>query len=162
MSRRTSIAQTQNSMESHDRQLTFGSHASIVGSKMKQQAGALRCLTSTDWGYDKSTLRFSYIAMDRSAVEYTAAAWLPWDSLSTMEKQEMCQRYAGRAITGQVKMTPAEADLPTVATRTTQLSTIAMEKSLRMPDTHPRRQIATTKVRQRTKKSSWRKTAGEA
>ena len=47
----------------------------------------------------------------------------------------MCQRYAGRAITGQIKKTPveailAEADLPTVATRVTQLSTLAMEKSL--------------------------------
>ena len=35
----------------YDRQLTFGLHASIVGSKMKQQAGALRCQASEDWGY---------------------------------------------------------------------------------------------------------------
>ena len=47
----------------------------------------------------------------------------------------MCQRYAGRAITGQIKTTPAEAilaeaDLPTIATRATQLNTILMEKSL--------------------------------
>ena len=47
----------------------------------------------------------------------------------------MRQMYAGRVITGQIKKTPvkailAEADLPTVATRATQLSTIAIEKSL--------------------------------
>ena len=56
----------------------------------------------------------------------------------------MCQRYAGRAITGQIKTTPvkailAEADLPTVATRATQLSTIVIEKPFRMPDTNPRK-----------------------
>ena len=51
----------------------------------------------------------------------------------------------------------AEVDLQTVAIRATQLSTIAMEKSLRMPHTNSRRKIATAEVRQRTKKTSWRK-----
>ena len=51
------------------------------------------------------------------------------------EETGMCQKYAGRAIAGQIDSTLveailAEADLPTVATRATQLSTIAMEKSL--------------------------------
>ena len=63
----------------------------------------------------------------------------------------MCQRYAGGRITGQTKITPvkvisAEADLPTVATRATQVSTIAMEKTLWMPDTNLRRQIATAEA----------------
>ena len=54
----------------------------------------------------------------------------------------MCLRSSGRAVTRQIKMTPveailAEADLPTVATRVTQLSTIAIEKSLQLPDTNP-------------------------
>ena len=40
----------------YDRQHSFGLHVSIVGSKMKQQAGAQRCLTSTDWSYEKSIL----------------------------------------------------------------------------------------------------------
>ena len=50
----------------------------------------------------------------------------------------------------------AEADLPTVSTRATQLSTMAMEKSLGMPDTNPRKQIATAEVLQHTKRASWR------
>ena len=79
----------------------------------------------------------------------------------------MCQRYAGRAITGQFKTTPteailAEAFLPTVAKRATKFSTIAMEKPLRMPDTNPRRQLAIERVCQRTKNKSWRKIASEA
>ena len=146
--------------------LTIGLHASIVGSKMKQQAGTLRYLALTDWGYDKSILRSIYIASGRSTVEYAAAAWLPLVSISTMVMLDTCQRYSGRAITGQIMTTPveailAEADLPTVATRATQLSTIAMEKSLRMPDANPGKQIASAEIRQRSKKTSWRKIASE-
>ena len=108
----------------------------------------------------------TYIAAGRSTVEYAAVAWLPWILISTMEKLEMCQRYAGRATTGQIKTTPveailAEADLPTVAIRATQPSTIAMEKSIKMPDTDRRKQIATADGLQRTTKTSWRKKASE-
>ena len=86
--------------------------------------------------------------------------------ISLIEKLEMCQRYAGKAITGQIKTIPveailSEADLPTVAIRAMQLSSTDIEKSLLMPDTNPRRQIATVEVRQRTKKTSWRKKASE-
>ena len=144
----------------YDRQLTFGMHVYIVGCKMKKQAGAVRCLASTDCGYEKSILRLIYIATGRSTVKYASAAWQPWAStISMMEKLEISQRNAGKAITGQIKTTPvkailAEADFPTVATRATQLSTIVMEKSLLMPDTNPRMQIATAEVRQSTKKTS--------
>ena len=134
---------------------------------MKQLIGALRCLASTDWGYEKSISRSTYIAMGRLTVEHTTAAWLPWVLNSMMEKLKMCQRYAGRAISGQIMTThakkiSAQADIPTVATGATQLSTIAMEKSLWMPDTNPRNQIATADVRQPTKKKSLRKKASEA
>ena len=50
-----------------------------------------------------------------------------------------------------------EADLPNVSTRATLFSTIAMEKSLRMSDAIPKRQLATAEVRQRTKKICWQK-----
>ena len=50
----------------YDQQLTFGLHMSIVGSKMKQQGGALMCLGLLYWGYNKSILRSTYIATDRS------------------------------------------------------------------------------------------------
>ena len=78
----------------------------------------------------------------------------------------MHHRHAGRAITGQIKTTPVEAiladgEVPTVDTKSTQLSTKAIEKSLLMPDTNPSKQIATSEVHQRTKKTSWRKKASE-
>ena len=126
---------------------------------------ALRCLATTDWGYDKQTLRATFIATGRSAVEYAATAWLLWVSSSTMEKLETCQRFAGRAITGQVKTTPveailAEANHPKIGTRATQHCAIALEKSKRIALENPRHQIAEQSSRQRTKKPSWRAKAG--
>ena len=78
----------------------------------------------------------------------------------------MCQSYVERAITGQTKTTPvgailADADLTIVATRATQLSTIAIGKSLRMPDKNQRSQIVIAEVCQCTKNTSWRKKASE-
>ena len=149
----------------YDRQLTFAPHATTVGGKLRRQASALRCLATADWGYDKQTLRATFIATGRSAVEYAAAAWLPWVSSSTMEKLETCQRFAGRAITGQVKTTPvgailAEANFPKISTKATQLCAIALEKSKRIAAENPRHQIAEQSCRQRTKKPSWRAKAG--
>ena len=76
---------------------------------MKQQAGVFRCLAATDWGYEKSILRSTYIATGRSTVEYAAAAWQPCVSLSTMGKLKMCHRYAEKVITRQMKTTHVEA-----------------------------------------------------
>ena len=78
----------------------------------------------------------------------------------------MYQRNAGRAITGQIKATPveaiaAEADLTTVATKATQLSSIAMEKSILMPEANPRRQTATAEARQHTEKTTKKEKACE-
>ena len=140
----------------YGRHITYGLHACNVGSKMKQQATALSCLASADWGYDKSILWYIYIATVGSNIEYAAAAWPTWVSISTMEKLEICESHAGRAIIGEIKSTPieailAETDHPTVATRATLASTMAMKKSLQIPAMNPRRQIATADVRQRTK-----------
>lgn len=55
----------------------------------------------------------------------------------------------------------AEANLPSIKTRSTQLTTIAMEKSLLREEVNPRHQLATKIVRQRTKKESWRKRVKE-
>ena len=84
---------------------------------------------------------------------------------STMEKLETCQRFAGRAITVQVKTLPveailAEANLPKIGTRATQLCAIALEKSKKIAPENPRHQIAEQSSRQRTKKPSWQAKAG--
>ena len=71
----------------------------------------------------------------------------------------MCQSYAGRTFIGQVMTTHAEAilaeaDLQTVATRATQITTMAMAKSLRLPGMNWRMQIFTAEVCHRTKETS--------
>ena len=75
-----------------------------------------------------------------------------------MEKLEIFQWRAGRAITGQIKTSPveailAEADIQAVATGAAQLRTIAVEKSLQMPDAYPKSQVASSEVRQRSRKT---------
>lgn len=134
---------------------------SETSQKVKQQAAALRRLANTDWGYDKETLRSTFITAGRSMIEHAAPAWTPWISTSGMERLEASQRYAGRAITGQVRTTPkeailAEANLPTIATRVEQLNTISLEKLYRLSESNPRQMLAERDTVQRTKKQGWR------
>ena len=131
----------------YDRQLTFGCHTEQVARKVKQRSNAIRRLANTEWGYDKDTLRSTYIATARSAIEYAAPAWIPWIAATNMEKLETSQRHAGRAISGLVKTSPKEAimmeaDLPLIQTRAMQLSIIAYERSLRVSEDNPRRTAA--------------------
>ena len=108
-------------------------HAALVGNSLKRQAGTLRKLASTSLGYDRQTFRATYIRTGRSKVEYGATSWLPLISKSTLEKLERSQRYAGPSIIDQhgttaVEAIHAEANLPSIKTRTIQLRKIAMEK----------------------------------
>lgn len=50
----------------------------------------------------------------------------------------------------------AEANLPSIETRATKLSVIALEKSLRCEPSNPRHKTAIKHITQRTKKLSWR------
>ena len=145
----------------YDRQLTFGPHCSDVCRKMKQRSGALQKLAGTDWGWDKETLRMTYIATGRSLLDYALPAWVPWLSTGNCERLEQAQRHAARSITGLVKTTPSEAlhieaNLPTVQQRARQICVIALEKSHRLEDNNPRRQIAQLDQRKRTTKTDWR------
>ena len=68
-------------------------------------------------------------------------------------------------VTGKVKTTPveailAEANLPKIGMKATQLCAIALEKSKRIAPENPPYQIAEQSSRQRTKKPSWRTKAG--
>ena len=137
----------------YDRQHTFSCHANLVDNSLRRQAGALQKLASTSWGYDRQTLSTTYIATGRSKVEYGTSYWLLW----TLENLEWSQCYAGRAITGQLHTTPVEAilaeeNLHSINTRAVQLSTIAIDKSLRTTVTNSRHTTANQRVRQRTQK----------
>ena len=114
---------------------------------MKRRAQAIRKLGNTDWGYEKEVLRGTYIAVGRSVIEYAAPAWIPWISKTNLENLEAAQRYAARAVTVQLKTTPAEAvliesDLPSIKTRSRQLAISAFDKALRLPEDNPRHGVA--------------------
>ena len=148
----------------YDRQLTFSRDAALVGNSLKRQTGAMLKLASTSWGYDHQTLRETYIVTWCSKVEYGASSWLLWISNSMLENLMRSQRYARRAITGQLCTVPidgilAEANFPLIKTRAIQLSTIAMEKSLKATQINLRRTTATQRVRQRIQKTSWHEKA---
>ena len=145
----------------YDRQLTFSRHAALVGNSLKRQAGILRNLANTSGVYDRQTIRTTYIATAFSKEEYVTYSWQSWISNSTFENKERSQRYAVRAITGQLHATPvdavlAEANLTSIKRRAIQLCTVAVDKSLRTTPINPRHTTATQLVRQSTQKPSWR------
>ena len=92
----------------YDKQLTFTEHAKNVATSKSR---ALFQLAGTDWGYDKATLRSTYLAIGRTTMNYAGAAWQPWLSTTSFEKLESAQRFAGRIITGHLKTTPNECIL---------------------------------------------------
>jgi ribonuclease HI len=91
---------------------------------------------------------------------YAGAAWHPWISATNLDKLEGVQRYACRAISGQVRSTPSDAttletDLPLIKERSRVIAVTAYEKSLRL-DHNPRHTLATADNIRRTKKTDWR------
>ena len=133
---------------------------------MKRQARALKSLAETDWDYEKEIIKTTYITTSRSLIEYSGAAWLPWLLKTSIETLERSQKYVGRAIMGQLMTTSteailAEANLLSTKTRITQVSTIALEKSLRQTNTNSRFEVAVKNIPQQTTKFSWRSKATE-
>ena len=82
-------------------------------------------------------------------------------SSTNLERLEAAQRFAGRAVTGQLKTTPNEAvlldaGLPTIKERCKFIAINALEKSMRLDPSNPRRQIAEKPQHRRLKKTDWR------
>ena len=145
----------------YDRQMTFTAHTEHVTKKVQKRSRVLLHLAGTDWGHSKRLIRDTYTATSRSLVEYAGAAWHPWMSSTNLERLEAAQRFAGRAVTGQLKTTPNEAvlldaGLPTIKERCKFIAINALEKSMRLDPSNPRRQIAEKPQHRRTKKTDWR------
>jgi hypothetical protein len=96
----------------YDRCLSFAGHASATAKKVTRRSRALLHLGGTDWGYEKKTLKNTYIATSRSPIEYAGPAWQPWLAKTSVDDLEKAQRFAGRDITGQVKTTPRGSHPP--------------------------------------------------
>ena len=150
-----------------DRSLSFGTHINQLKRKMKKRAQVLQALRGKDWGLSKRDMRQVYLTYIRSAGEYCTAAWGPSLSKTQMEQLEIAQRASARVITNCTKTTPKdslllEAGLQPFEIRSKELAARAMEKSLRLPTSNPRREVArTAPVVTRLKRGNWAKTSNE-
>jgi len=127
----------------------------------------LAALAGRDWGWRACYLRRVYEATILSIMRYCGPAWQPWMSPTTADQLQRSQNRALRIVTGQHATTPIEAlhletGLPTMKTTIRRDAAIALERSLRLPDGHPRRLLASLDVPHRSKiRGSWRRMAGE-
>ena len=126
----------------------------------------LASLTSKKWGWQKKSLRTVYITMQRSVMDYAAAAWQPWLSKTQTKKLETTQNKALRLISGQYSSTPTEAlNLETGIERYETISkrwtAKAYEKAKRLEEDHPRYKAlnAAAAPHRIKRRSSWRQEA---
>ena len=124
----------------------------------------LSSLAGKQWGWRKDSLRKVYLTTQRSVLDYATPAWRPWLSETQRNRLETAQNKALRLVTGQYASTPVEAlrleaGVTSYKTHSSQLTTLAAEKALRLPVDHPRRTTfqPNTGVGHRLKlRSSWR------
>ena len=89
-----------------DKQLCFEPHVTEVIAVATKKSKMLYALRGSDWGWSKKDLRMIYLAFCRSKMMYAASAWQSWLSCTQVERLEVAQNKAGRAITGQYSGSP--------------------------------------------------------
>jgi ribonuclease HI len=149
----------------YDRQLSFAPQANRVAAEMRRGAGVLGAMSGSGWGWRADSLRRVYLAATLSSAMWGGAGWLPWLKPTNMEILDRAQNACLRRITGCHADAPLEglrleAGIPSVACRAARDTAVALERSLRLQESNPRRQIAEKVVRHRTSRSSWRVEAG--
>ena len=143
--------------------MTFGTQVKKVRQQIIRRTNLLRFEGGTAWGWQKQNLRTVYTATQRSVAEYAAAACTPWLSSSNIEKLEITQHQAARAITHHVRSTPTEsvlheADLPRLEHRFKTLSVLQAYKWNSLDVEDPRRVVLNDSVRLRLCRPDWRTT----
>jgi ribonuclease HI len=151
----------------YDRMLTFGPQVHRVASRVVRGSRLLGALSGREWGWRGDHLRTIFHAILSSVLHYCSAGWQPWLSDSAVGMLDRAQNKCLRLITGQLATTPVEAlrceaRVPAVLTTLRRKAALALEKSLRLPPTNPRRTILLSAVAHRTKRrSSLREVANE-
>lgn len=150
----------------YDRSLTFAPHVSKVAARVVTGCRVLGALSGHEWGWKRRQLRTVYLATSHSRMKYCAASWMPWAADSTLQRLEVAQNRCLRVITGQHSSTPTdslriETGIPSVRTLRDRSAAEAMERSLRLPQSNPRKAVAERHVRHRLVRSSWRREASK-
>ena len=148
----------------YDIALRFQEQVDKVVSKAKRGVKVLRRLCGSDWGWSKSLLRVTGIALVRAVLLYGSAAWAPWVSNTLWERVERVQLEAARVIGGTLKSAPreavwAEAGLCPVRRVAESLWMDELEKCLRAPEGSLRRVWGLKVMRKRLVRKGWRERA---
>ena len=146
-----------------DRTLSFAGHVKYVTDKARSRNRMLASLSTKKWGWKKKSMKRVFTTMQRSVMDYAAAAWQPWLSNTQFQKLETAQNSALRIISGQYNSTPVEAlrletGINSYATTSKRHTANAYEKARRLEKNHPRYEaLNNTAGPHRTKrKGSWR------
>jgi hypothetical protein len=91
-----------------DTMFTFAPHCKNVAARVQQRNNVLRALAGSQWGQQKETLLLTYKATGRSVINYAAPVWSYQASLSSVNRIQVAQNAALRAVTGCVKMTSSD------------------------------------------------------
>ena len=83
-----------------DQELVFNKHADVTAAKMGKRNNALKCLSGTNYGCDKSTLRMTYRATGRALANYAAPVFASQIAHSSVQKIQRQQNCALRTISG--------------------------------------------------------------
>ena len=147
-----------------DRTLSFGAQARKVCASVDSRRRVLSSLATRDWGWNVGQLRQVYAAFIRPVMDYCAAAWQPWLADTNLGLLERAQNRALRSITGQLNTTPLEAlrleaGVCSYSTWANRKCVLAYERSVRLPPSNPRRDLALAQVRHRLRRCSWRQRA---
>ena len=92
----------------YDRQLSFKTHVRYVTKKVVNRSRVLYTIAGTDWEYDKTIMRRTYIAAEGTFIQNAGPASQPWISKANMEELEKGQKFDARAITGQLETSPVQ------------------------------------------------------
>ena len=150
----------------YDVGLRFQEQVEKVVTKARKGVNVLRRLCGKVWGWSKSLLRATYVALVRAVLLYGSAAWAPWVSSTLWEKVERVQLEAARVVGGTLRSAPreavlAEAGLCTVKRVAEGLWMDELEKCLRASEESLRREWGLRVVRKRLVRKGWRERAGE-
>ena len=91
-----------------DRELTMKPFLQILKNKASRRLNLVKCLATTTWGANKTTLRQIYLGYVRSAMDYA----LPIQAIaskSTKESLDRVQNQSLRLVCGGMRSTPSAA-----------------------------------------------------
>uniref|UniRef100_A0A3B3Q2D7 Reverse transcriptase domain-containing protein n=1 Tax=Paramormyrops kingsleyae TaxID=1676925 RepID=A0A3B3Q2D7_9TELE len=85
--------------------LTWGEHIRKVESKCKKVLNTMRCLTGREWGADYQSLKYIYVSLIRSRIDYGSVVYRS-AAKSVLTRLDKIQARALRLCLGAVKTSP--------------------------------------------------------